>query len=246
MSNIVIDNNGTSHVKDDIDYSLITPLTNGRVNARNLYKFLGLNQSAITRWFNTNIVNDDLVTEGEDYWGFNIVLNGNSTMDFELTVDFAKELCMLARNEKGKKARKYFIEMERIAKERNKPLTIEDILQLNIDTIKTLKQENLKLQAENVLMSSRDLEVKTQKDYKWKNQVVQADRGRTINYYVSKLFFQGDYRQAHNQAKLAYKRSTGISLPQNISYASSEQKKDYLNWLSQQDGLIIDETNIYI
>lgn len=34
-------------------------------------------------------------------------------LDHMLTIDMAKELCMLARNEKGKQARKYFLEIER-------------------------------------------------------------------------------------------------------------------------------------
>lgn len=38
--------------------------------------------------------------------------------DHELTIDMAKQLCMLARNEKGREAREYFIEVE---KEWNSP-----------------------------------------------------------------------------------------------------------------------------
>ena len=61
----------------------------------------------------TNIVNEIFFDEGVDYMGFAIMANGNQTVDFEITIDMAKELCMLTRNEKGKIARRYFIEVEK-------------------------------------------------------------------------------------------------------------------------------------
>ena len=39
--------------------------------------------------------------------------NGQPTKDYQLTIEMAKEICMLQRNEKGKQARQYFIELER-------------------------------------------------------------------------------------------------------------------------------------
>lgn len=33
--------------------------------------------------------------------------------DAEITIDMAKELCMLQRNERGKQARQYFLQLER-------------------------------------------------------------------------------------------------------------------------------------
>ena len=44
-----------------------------------------------------------------------VTAQGNETTftDHMLTIDMVKELCMLARNEKGKQARKYFLEIER-------------------------------------------------------------------------------------------------------------------------------------
>ncbi len=44
-------------------------------------------------------------------------LRGRPSMEYHLTLDMAKELSMLERNEKGKQARQYFIECERRAKQ---------------------------------------------------------------------------------------------------------------------------------
>ena len=40
--------------------------------------------------------------------------NGNNTTEYILKLDVAKELSMLSRSEKGKIARKYFIEVKKI------------------------------------------------------------------------------------------------------------------------------------
>ena len=38
---------------------------------------------------------------------------GQNKQDHQLTIDMAKEICMLQRNEKGKQARQYFIQLEK-------------------------------------------------------------------------------------------------------------------------------------
>ena len=52
--------------------------------------------------------------EGKDYCTFLSKTNegGRPSTDHQLTIDMAKELCMIQRNEKGKEFRKYFIEAE--------------------------------------------------------------------------------------------------------------------------------------
>lgn len=93
----------------------IETLENGvqAVSARELYQFLGGAKSQFARWAKQNIANNNFAVEYEDYEGFDIVSNGNQCMDYALTLDFAKELCMLSQCEKGKQARQYFIECER-------------------------------------------------------------------------------------------------------------------------------------
>lgn len=56
-------------------------------------------------------------TEGVDF--YSILSNGEgfgkaaTRQDHQVTIDMAKEICMLQRNEKGKQARQYFIEVEK-------------------------------------------------------------------------------------------------------------------------------------
>lgn len=83
------------------------------VSARELYDFLGLNKSHYKRWYIKNIIENDFAEEGVDWVGFAIMVNGNDTKDFALTIDFSKKLSMLARTDKGERARNYFIACEK-------------------------------------------------------------------------------------------------------------------------------------
>ena len=85
------------------------------VNARELHGFLGVGKDFST-WINDRIVAFDFV-ENQDY----VVIpeigenrkGGRPSKEYHLTLDVAKELSMVERNEKGKEARKYFIECEK-------------------------------------------------------------------------------------------------------------------------------------
>lgn len=84
---------------------------------RNLYEFLGLNLSHYSSWCKRNIINNPFATEGIDYIPFrleseNPKIGGRPTTDYKLTSDFAKQLSMTVKNERGQEARKYFIACE--------------------------------------------------------------------------------------------------------------------------------------
>ena len=68
------------------------------VSARELYDFLELDKSQWARWSKRNI--EELFDENQEYQRLDIVSNGNKTSDYILKLDVAKELSMLARNEK--------------------------------------------------------------------------------------------------------------------------------------------------
>lgn len=90
---------------------------NQTVSGRELHKFLEVG-SRYNDWFKRMC--EYGFTENEDY---KLVTQKRETnnpknpyteiTDHILTLNMAKELCMLARNEKGKQARQYFLEVER-------------------------------------------------------------------------------------------------------------------------------------
>jgi anti-repressor protein len=83
------------------------------VSAREIYSFLELSPLQFVRWSKKNITENEFAEKGQDYQGYNFMLEGNEMVDYALSIDFAKKLCMLARTEKGEEARRYFIECEK-------------------------------------------------------------------------------------------------------------------------------------
>jgi phage anti-repressor protein len=138
-----------------VDFSLIEIKPNGKISARNLYKFLGLKQSDVARWLNSKIVKNKFAIENEDYWGFSIVAEGNQTMDYDLTTSFAKKLCMMSKSKNGESARNYFLECEKKANQKQvspAPLTIEQVLELNSKVINQLQQKVEVLETEKQIL----------------------------------------------------------------------------------------------
>jgi anti-repressor protein len=85
------------------------------VSGRNLHEFLEV-ESNYTTWFNR--MTEYGFSENIDYQTCLPNLEsenhgGQNKQDHQLTIDMAKELCMIQRTEKGKQARQYFIELEK-------------------------------------------------------------------------------------------------------------------------------------
>ena len=96
------------------------------IDARELHEFLELKEQ-YTDWINryTKDNNDyGFVINSDFYRSTCNSLNGRKMQTAIITIDMAKELSMLSKTEKGKEARKYFIECEKQAK--NKYAMIPD------------------------------------------------------------------------------------------------------------------------
>lgn len=90
--------------------------SNGRqvVSARDLYEFLEVN-TAFTNWCKRMFEYD--FQEGRDFMPILAEtyssIGGRPSTDYALTLECAKEISMLQRTDKGKQARRYFIEIEK-------------------------------------------------------------------------------------------------------------------------------------
>ena len=91
---------------------------NGMTTARKLYDFLGLAHGQFSRWAKTNITDNEFATENEDYWRFDIDVEGNRTVDYKLTAHFAKKLSCKGNGAKAEEAREYFTTVEERVKQR--------------------------------------------------------------------------------------------------------------------------------
>jgi len=85
----------------------------GKISAKKLYEFLGLEKAHYVRWCKENIIDNSFAEENVDFWAFVVnEWNGQSTMDYKLTISFAKKLAMSSYTKRGEQARKYFIKVE--------------------------------------------------------------------------------------------------------------------------------------
>lgn len=90
----------------------------GMTTARKLYEFLGLAQGQFSRWAKANITDNGFATENEDWWGFDIDVEGNIVKDYRLTAHFAKKLSVKGNGEKAEQAREYFTTVEERVKQK--------------------------------------------------------------------------------------------------------------------------------
>lgn len=102
--------------------SQLIPVFNGTIsdesaplcNARDLHEFLGIGRDFST-WINERF-SEYGFTENLDYILFSPIPGktvGRRRKDYHLTLDTAKELAMVERNDKGRQIRRYFIDCEK-------------------------------------------------------------------------------------------------------------------------------------
>ena len=99
------------------------------VNARDLHGFLESKQDFST-WIKNRVEQYDFV-ENQDFITLHKKMEreigGTTRIEYHITLDMAKELAMVERNEKGKQARQYFIECEKKLREVVKPQPAQPI-----------------------------------------------------------------------------------------------------------------------
>ena len=120
------------------------------VNARELHAFLG-NKDKFTTWITDRIEQFGFL-EGQDFGIFSEnsekMGKGRPRKEYVVSISMAKELCMVERNAKGKRARLYFIECEKIAKQKTAPaLQIPQSLPEALRLAANLAEQKMQLEA---------------------------------------------------------------------------------------------------
>ncbi|EAK8792547.1 phage antirepressor Ant [Campylobacter coli] len=91
--------------------NLIPLRYNNQILARDLHFFIDAKRQ-FANWINERIENYDFI-ENQDYAIELVYTKGRPRKEYYITLDMAKELCMVENNEKGRQARRYFIECEK-------------------------------------------------------------------------------------------------------------------------------------
>ena len=129
------------------------------VSGRELHMFLEI-ETPYKKWFDRMCEygfseNMDYLTVDKNVYGQNGQLMPQKQYDHLMKIDMAKELCMLARNEKGKQARQYFLEVER---EWNSPEKVmARALLMAQKTIENNKERISQLESDNDRMRPKEI-----------------------------------------------------------------------------------------
>ncbi|EAK9927273.1 phage antirepressor Ant [Campylobacter jejuni] len=80
-------------------------------NAREIFCFLEI-ETQFSIWLERRILHYNFI-ENQDYIIELVYTKGRPRKEYYVTLDMAKELCMVENNEKGRQARRYFIDCEK-------------------------------------------------------------------------------------------------------------------------------------
>ena len=121
------------------------------VLARDLHEFLEV-ETPFNKWFSRMC--EYGFTDGADFQTFlSESTGGRPATDAQITIDMAKEICMLQRNERGKQARQYFLQLER---EWNSPEAVMSrALRMAEKRLERFKAINANLSVQNAIMQPK-------------------------------------------------------------------------------------------
>ncbi len=181
------------------------------VNARELHQKLGSKQQ-FANWIRNRIEKYGFV-ENQDFCSFNKVIkreNGATTVtEYALSLDMAKELCMVENNEKGRMIRKYFIEVEKKARTQNPfaiPQTYSEALLLAANQAKQIEKQQLALEQKkienNKLVADgkrKDATIVRMKPKEIFTDAVAGSKGNCLVGEVAKLITRNGYKIGEKQ-----------------------------------------------
>ena len=193
------------------------------VNARELHEFLEV-KSKFADWFK-NRVSEFGFIENSDFVSVSKILeSGGRSIEYHISIDMAKELSMLERNDKGKQARLYFIECERIAKSKQVPQSFAEALQLAANQAKQLEAQAAKVNYFDKVCDTTGLVNATQVGQKFKMSAVTLNKNLDgLNVYNRSIKRGRAFQQWFVDAGNGIMRQTELGYPQPLFTAKGEQ-----------------------
>lgn len=176
--------------------------------------------------------------------------SGNkTTIEFYITIDMAKELCMVENNEIGRKIRKYFIEVEKGYKTIvSTPSNIFDFMRLALDQIERNGEEIHKIEG-IALNNKKEIEnIKSMIDVKIKkNYCLASDIAEQLQLYsenkiphsnligaiARKLGYKISYKHFYEDEYIAIVKDLSKNNEYWQVYFKPLAVKEIINWFKQ-------------
>ena len=181
------------------------------VSARELHKGLGLKKKFSAWWEQNSKDFEEGIDFAREPESYQVQLGNGATKlmnDYFLTIDMAKELCMMSKTEKGKEVRKYFIQVE---KNWNSPdMIMHRALEFSKQRISKLETENraLALQLEETNKKASYLDVILGTPDAMATTQIGADYGYTAREF-NKLLHRVGIQHKVNGQWILYKAYMG-------------------------------------
>ena len=222
------------------------------VNARDLHQFLEVGRD-FSNWIKNRIEKYDFI-ENQDFIVFakngENLTGGRPSIEYAITIDMAKELSMVENSNKGRMARRYFIECEKKLKEvmfgSQIPKTFAEALRLAADQQEKIEQQQKTIEAhETEILALSDKVGKMQPKAKYydlilrsKNTVLATQIAK--DYGFSAYKFNKLLERLHIQYKLrgqwvlyaeyageGYTKSVSVSFDYNDGTCGTELRTEW-------------------
>ena len=201
------------------------------VNARELWQKLEIN-SKFADWFK-NRVNKYEFIENIDFISVSKILeNGGKSIEYFISIDMAKELCMVENNLQGKKIRKYFLECEKKLKEVSVPKIDSNFLlrisQQMAELEKKIEEDKPKVEFYNTVAETDDM-----------IDMAEASKILKLPFGRNKLFGLLRTMNILNKKNIPYHLyiNNGLFKVVETTYKNNNETKIYIKTLITQKGL---------
>jgi anti-repressor protein len=218
-----------------IDNQLLPIYQNERqehlVNSRDLYNFVGSKQQ-FTDWIKNRLDKWGFI-ENQDYIVFhNFMKNpegGRPTIEYILTLDTAKEIAMVENNEKGRQARRYFIEVEKRYKNDYSNLSPQlQMFKQIFDSVVVQEQRVNQLETKINVMQSNLLQEHKDDWRTYINKVLNSIGYKTSNYRDIK---NNSYKELEKRANCRLEVRLSNLKARALTNGMSPTKVNNLNYL---------------
>lgn len=214
---------------------------NGMTTARKLYSFLELAQGQFSRWAKANITENEFATENEDWWGFDINVEGNIVKDYKLTAHFAKKLSVKGNSEKAEQAREYFATVEERVKQKAIDLTqLSPELQMFNRIFQSVAAQQMEQKRQAEKIAEVENRVKSIRDIvsldttSWRD-----DTGKILKKIGLSLGGGQSYSQVRSESYELLQKRFGVNLGQRLTNkrrrmadeGASKSRRDRLSYV---------------
>lgn len=203
---------------------LIKINSENKVDGRSLHEFLQI-ETPFKKWIDRML--EYGFVEGVDFWtkmSETLPQGGRPATEYELTIDMAKEISMIQRNERGKQARLYFIECEKRLKAASKPMSQLEIM---AESIRIMQEQDKRLQQVELAQAEQKQELQDIRDV----VTLRPDSWRDdTKYILDKIAaaLGGDseaYKDIRNQSYTELEKRAHCRLKQQLKNAKKRMEE---------------------